>query len=526
MSGLEVFVRAFLRRDRWLVLWFTVGTTVLYWSQAVSVDGLYATRAAFEEAAALMGSNPAFVAMAGPARALDTTGGQVAWQATAFGAVVVGLMSMFLVGRHTRAEEESGRDELLRAGAVSRRTPMTAAVVVVVLANLVVGAAVTASLVLYGLAAEGALVLGAGLAGCGLAFGAVALLAAQVTGSNRASYGITGACLGLAYGLRAVGDVSGGGLSWLSPIGWYQAMRAYSGERWSPLLLLLLLSVLATLAAYAAFGRRDFGAGLWPTRPGPERASLALGHPLGLWWRLQRGSVAGWVAGMLLAGASYGSIGDQVRSLLGDGGLSQELFTGGAGGDLVDGFYATAAAMLALIASGFSVSSALRPRTEEDEGRLEALAGTAMPRSRWWLTQVLLTVVGTLGVLVAAGAGMALGFGLTTGGWSRAGDLLLALLVLAPGVLVLSGLARVLVGAVPRWASFAWLGVLFCVVVLLFGSALRFPGWVVDLSPFTHLGRYPAEPVPWAGVVLVLLAAAALSAAGWAGFRRRDLLTR
>ena len=30
-------------------------------------------------------------------------------------------MSMFLVGRHTRAEEETGRDELLRAAAVGRR---------------------------------------------------------------------------------------------------------------------------------------------------------------------------------------------------------------------------------------------------------------------------------------------------------------------------------------------------------------------------------------------------------------------
>ena len=64
--------------------------------------------------------NAALIAMAGPARALNTVGGQVTWQATAFGAIVAGLMSMFLVGRHTRAEEESGRDELLRAAAVGR----------------------------------------------------------------------------------------------------------------------------------------------------------------------------------------------------------------------------------------------------------------------------------------------------------------------------------------------------------------------------------------------------------------------
>ena len=58
--------------------------------------------------------------MTGPARALNTIGGQVTWQAAAFGAICAGLMSMFLVGRHTRAEEESGRDELLRAAPVGR----------------------------------------------------------------------------------------------------------------------------------------------------------------------------------------------------------------------------------------------------------------------------------------------------------------------------------------------------------------------------------------------------------------------
>lgn len=47
-----------------------------------------------------------------------------------FGAIVAGLMSMFLVGRHTRVEEEVGRDELVRAGVVGRYAPMTAALIV------------------------------------------------------------------------------------------------------------------------------------------------------------------------------------------------------------------------------------------------------------------------------------------------------------------------------------------------------------------------------------------------------------
>ena len=64
MTGAGLFLRHFLWRDRWMLLWWSIGSTVLYWSQAVSVDGLYRTQAEFDRAAALMGGNAAFVAMA------------------------------------------------------------------------------------------------------------------------------------------------------------------------------------------------------------------------------------------------------------------------------------------------------------------------------------------------------------------------------------------------------------------------------------------------------------------------------
>ena len=60
----------------------------------------------------------------------------------------------------------------------------------------------------------------------------------------------------------------------------------------------------------------------------------------------------------------------------------------------MDGFYATSIVMLALLAAGFAISSALRPHGEEDGGRLEALLATALPRSRWLLGHVAVTVVG------------------------------------------------------------------------------------------------------------------------------------
>ncbi len=111
----------------------------------------------------------------------------------AIGAVIAGLMSMFIVGRHTRAEEESGRDELVRAAAVGRHAPIVAAAVVAAMANVAMGALVTLSLLAYGLDREGCLSIGVALTLAGLTFTGVALVAAQLTDGTRAMYGITGA---------------------------------------------------------------------------------------------------------------------------------------------------------------------------------------------------------------------------------------------------------------------------------------------------------------------------------------------
>ena len=63
----------------------------------------------------------------------------MAWQIGGFGAAFVALMSMFIVGRHTRAEEQNGRSELIGAAPVGRFAPVTAALIVVSAAQLLLG---------------------------------------------------------------------------------------------------------------------------------------------------------------------------------------------------------------------------------------------------------------------------------------------------------------------------------------------------------------------------------------------------
>jgi ABC-2 type transport system permease protein len=194
---------------------------------------------------------------------------------------------------------------------------------------------------------------------------------------------------------------------------------------------------------------------------------------------------------------------------------------GGAG--LVDGFYATALLMLAVIGCGFAISSALRPRTEEDEGHAETLLATALPRTRWLLGHTAVTVLGVLLVLAAAGLGLGVGYVLVTGDAGALPRLAVPILEYVAPVLVLSGLARLLGALVPRAATLAWLPLTLAAVVMLFGAVLRLPQWVQDLSPFEHLALVPAQDFRWPPFLAVLLTAACLSAGAQAAFRRRDI---
>ena len=519
MTGVGALLRLHLRRDRWMLLWWIAGTVLLYWSQAVGTRATYTTEAELAKAATALEDDPALVAMTGPARALDTIGGQVAWQAAAFGAIVLALMNMFLLGRHLRAEEESGRDELVRSSAVSRTAPLVAAVLLVVAADLVAGVLVAAALVGYGLPVGGSVALAVGLVGSALVLGAAALVAMQLTTSVRAAYGITGAVIAVAYVLRAVGDVSDGTLSWFSPIGWAQAMWPYSGDRWWPTLLFPPAAAALTALALALFHRRDVGSGLWSGRPGPAAGRL------GAWslaWRLQWGSVVGWSVGTFLMGLAYGSLGDSVGEVVGDGELARDVL-GVAGRDVVDGFHATSLAMIALLACGFSVSSALQMRGDEVAGHADLLLSTSLPRRTWWASHVVVTLAGTTIAVLAGGLGLGLGFALTTGDGAATGRLVLDAATYVPAAWALAGLALALHGWLPRATVAAWAGVGVCAVVLFFGTLLDLPSAITDLSPFEALARVPAEPWSAGSFAAVLAATVLLGVGGLAGTTRRDL---
>jgi ABC-2 type transport system permease protein len=204
-------------------------------------------------------SNPAILAFNFPPEALDTIGGQIAFQIGAPGLVIVGLMALLTVVRLTRGEEEPGRLELIRALPVGRNAPIVAAAAIGLGMSLFVGGASAVALVATGQAASGSILYGLQLASVAAVFVGVSLVTAQITENARLAGGLAGVVLAAAFVVRAIGDMRSLWLSWLSPIGWAQQTRAFGDQRWWPLVLSLALLTGLVALAVALQSRRDLG---------------------------------------------------------------------------------------------------------------------------------------------------------------------------------------------------------------------------------------------------------------------------
>jgi ABC-2 type transport system permease protein len=133
-------------------------------------------------------------------------------------------------------------------------------------------------------------------------------------------------------------------------------------------------------------------------------------------------------------------------------------------------------------------------------------------------------LIGSVVMLVAAGLGQGLAYGLTISDAGQIPRLIGVALVYLPAVWLVIALAALGFGWLPRIAAVvAWTVVGYCAVVALFGDSFDLPAWSQQASPFAHTPEAPLEGVTAApllgiGAIVVLLLAASL-----AGFRRRDL---
>ncbi|MET9818274.1 ABC transporter permease [Streptomyces sp. NPDC006355] len=519
LAGTGTLLRFALRRDRLMVpVWIAVNALMVL-SMPGTLEGLYGTPAERADLVRQMETNSSLRAMVGPVFG-ESLGALTAWRVGVYAGALAAVMSLLVVVRHTRDEEESGRQELVASGMVGRKASLTAALLAAAVANAVLALLLTAGLAGQGTA--GALALGLGIAGVGMVFATLAAVVAQLTESARLARGLTAAVLGAAFVLRAAGDSAtddgSSVLTWLSPLGWLENLRPYADERWWVLALPGAAALLQGAVAYALAGRRDIGMSFLPTRPGP--ASGRLGSAGALAWRLQRGGVLGWSIGFFLAGAVYGGMTEGAADLVGDNANARRIIErmGGQAG-LTDAFLASMIGMLGLVAALYIVASVLRLHGEETSGRAEPVLANAVGRLRWAAGHLVIAFGGSALIMLLAGLGFAAGYG------RQAGPILGACLVQLPAVWVIGGVAVLLHGVLPRGAAAAWAVAGAVLLIGWVGPALDVPQAVLDISPFGHLPKLPGGSMEWGPVGVLTGLAVVLVAAGLAGLRGRDLST-
>src|ERR1700754_402944 len=296
-SGTLGMLRLYLRRDRiTLPLWVLLLSTPLATVYIGSIEKVYPDQAARAAFAATIMASPAQRALYGQIYN-DSLGATGIWKAGMFH-LLIAVAVILTVIRHTRADEETGRAELVDSTAVGRYASLTAALLLSFGASLTTGALGAAGLLGTSVPASGSLAFGAALACSGLVFTAVAAVAAQLSSSARFARGAAFAVLAAAFTLRAIGDAGSGKLSWLSPLGWSLQVRPYAGDHWWVLLLHLVTAIAITVVAYRLLAGRDVGAGLVAERAGPGTAAPQLGTVFGLAWRLDRGAIVLWTVGL------------------------------------------------------------------------------------------------------------------------------------------------------------------------------------------------------------------------------------
>ena len=516
-AGTLLVARHALRRDRLLVgIWAGLLILVVY-ASAAATGTVYDTTADRVRAARAINTNPAVVALYGPILDEHSLGELAMTKVTVLYTVILALMFVVVVRRHTRSEEESGHAEMLAGTAIGRDALLAAALLEG--AVLAVGVGLLAALadIAGGLPVAGSLGFGASWVGIGLVAVALTAVACQLSASSRTCFGIAGAALAVLYLMRAVGDVNAEWLSWLTPFGWNTRLSAWSDPRWWVLLLYVALAGGLAVVAQALRARRDLGSGLFPARPGPAHGSPRLADVLALTWRVHSPALLGWTVGVAALGTVLGAIAPGVGDLLDTDAGRRMIESIGGVGALEDALLAAVLSISAVVVTCFGLSVVARGSADEHDGRTEQVLATATSRGRTLVATLIVALGGAAWLLAVTGLATGIGLGRDIGGLVEAG------LAQLPAVWLVVGLAALLYAVRSGWSVAGWglLGLFFVVGQL--GGLLDLPGWVTGLSPYDHTPAMPVEPFQALPALTLTALAGVCVVAAWWRFRSRDI---
>jgi len=555
-----------LRRERitssvWIAsLVFMIVGLVPGMRQALDADSQTALFAMME--------NPSLVAMMGPAYSLvnKTFGSLYTGVMLLISALAVGLMNIFLIIRHTRADEEKWRYEVVRSLPVGRLANMNAALLTAVVVNVVLAVITGLGMYAFGdesMSLNGSMLWGAILGVTGLVFAAIAALFSQLCASSRSANGYSFGVLMFLYLLRAPGDMeiriiggevitgSSETLSLISPLGLIMRSQAYIEDYWWPVLVVLGMAILISVLAFYFNSIRDIDQGIFPARRGRATGSVLMRSPFGLSFKLLRTAIIVWLIGMFSLGYSYGTVAGDIDQFMASNELWQQLMIGPTGIEMMNEAGFTPEQILEVIRNavldlGYTLTELfmstitnimgvfalvplflfiLRAKNEEKDGRTELILSTPVCRYKYLAGFAVIAFVSAVVIQFI------LAISLYASAINELPDpselslqfLLAANMVYLPALWVMLGLAIFIIGVAPKASGILWGYFTFSLFLMFFGRMNIFPEWLQKLSPFGFIPQLPIDEINYLTLGIMTVIAAVLTAAGFISYGKRDI---
>jgi len=460
---------------------------------------------------------------------LLTVSGYAAWRVGGTLAIVAAVFGLLAAVRALRTEEDTGRMELVLAGVLGRRTAYLAAMAAIAAGILILWLAELAGFVAGGLPVGGSAYLALATASVVPVCGGIGAVASQLAPTRRIALELGGAVVGLLFLLRVIADTSSGAgwLRWATPLGWAEELRPFSGAHPLVLVLPVTASVLLLAAAARIAAGRDVGTGVVPTRDTAEANLRLLSSPTAQALRSERSSLIVWLISIGAFAFILGMISTSVSSAGISKSVQREIAKLGSGSIVTPtGYLAFVFIFFVLAVSLFACAQISGVRREEAEERLETLLAQPVSRGVWLGGRLLLATCASVTISVLAGlltwAGAASqGLSISLPRMLEAGANCL------PAALLFLGIAALAYATVPRASA----GIAYGLVTVAFlwqlvGSLLGVPKWLVEVTPFEHVGLVPAQPFRGGAAAIMVGIGLLAAVAAFGAFSRRDLIGR
>jgi len=519
-------VRRTLADGRVRTLCFALLFALSAYANAAGYKSAYPTLKDRLDFAHSFGTNKALRLFYGVPHDLISSGGYSAWRIVGFFSILAGAWGLLAAVAALRGEEDAGRAELVLAGIVGRGGQFADVLVAIVLSAACMWLVMLLALIAGGLEAEGSAYVALATLAPAIVFAGVGALMSQLASTRRVALELSSAALAASLAVRVIADTASGvgWLRWVTPLGWSEELRAFTGTRPAVLLAPAAVSALLFVLAGAIARRRDVGSGLLQTSDSSAPNLRLLSSPAALALREERASLAAWLAGTALYAAVIGALCTSFNSQSISTSLQREIRKLGAASITTPagalGFYFL---FFTLVTCLFVCAQVAAARREEADERLQTLFALPFGRHAWLTGRLALALAGTVALALALAlvtwaaaetqhAGVSLPRMLEAG----ANCVPVALMFLGIGALAFALLPRAGVGIAYGLVTVAF-------VWDLFGSLLGAPHWVVDLTPFQHIALVPAQPLRVGATLVMLGIGAAGALAAGLVFRRRDL---